>query len=105
MQKNEKYKPLLVEYDIVGPKIAEALNSDPLKNKIAKIYFENSIVPITQLINNKEYEKAVNTYYIMTLNLKNFYSINNISISTEDINNADINNLGHGKYIKKKTTL
>ena len=38
LQKDEKNKQLLIEYDIVGPKIAEALNSDPLKNKIAKIY-------------------------------------------------------------------
>jgi len=105
LQKNEKYKQLLVEYDIIGPKIAEALYNDPLKDKIAKIYFENSIIPITLLINNKEYDKAINLYSKMTLNLKNFYSINNISISVEDINNADIEKSGHGKYIQKKITL
>ena len=56
MQKDEKYKPLLVEYDIVGPKIAEALNNDPLKNTIALNYFNAYIIPIIDLLREKKYE-------------------------------------------------
>lgn len=31
LQKDEKYKSLLVQYDIIGPKIAQYLMLDPLK--------------------------------------------------------------------------
>ena len=105
LQKDEKYKTLLAEYDIVGPAIAEALANDPLKEAIAKIYLNNFIIPITEFINNKENERAVDKYYQMTNNLKTFYGLNNYNVSVEQINNANIEKSGHGKYIQKKITL
>ena len=36
LQKDEKYKKLIVEYDVIGPVIANALNNDPLKEVISK---------------------------------------------------------------------
>lgn len=105
LQKNEKYKSLLVEYDVVGPVIANTLANDPLKETIAKVYLTNFIIPITGFINSKEYDRAVDKYYQMTNNLKTFYGLNNYNVSVEQINNADIENSGHGKYIQKKITL
>lgn len=105
LQKDEKYKRLLVEYDIVGPVIANALANDPLRETIAMVYLTNFIIPITGFINNKENERAVNKYYQMTNNLKTFYGVNNYNVSVEQINNANIEKSGHGKYIQKKITL
>lgn len=105
LQKDEKYKTLLVEYDIVGPVIASALANDPLKETIAKVYLNNFIIPITQFIINKENDRAVDKYYQMTNNLKTFYGLNNYNVSVEQIENADIEKSGHGKYIQKKITL
>lgn len=105
LQKDEKYKNLLVEYDIIGPKISEVLNNDPLKEKVAKMFFERDIIPIVNLINSNEYEKAINAYWMMTTTLKNFYGINNFSISIDLIENADIEKSGHGIYKQKKFTL
>lgn len=105
LQKDEKYKALLVEYDIVGPVIANSLANDPLKEAIAKIYLNNFIIPITEFINNKENDRAVDKYYQMTNNLKTFYGLNNYNVSVEQIDNADIEKSGHGKYIQKKITL
>ena len=105
LQKNEKYKALLVEYDIVGPVIANLLANDPLKEAIAKVYLNNFIIPITGLIKNKENDRAVNKYYQMTNNLKTFYGLNNYNVSVEQVDNADIGKSGHGKYIQKKITL
>lgn len=105
LQKDEKYKALLVEYDIVGPVIATALANDPLKEAIAKVYLNNFIIPITKFINNKENDRAVDKYYQMTNNLKTFYGLNNYNVSVEQIDNADIEKSGHGKYIQKKITL
>ena len=105
LQKNEQHKSLLVEYDIIGPKIAEALSNDPLKEEIAKIYFNRAIIPIINLINNKNYGSAINIYKTMTIDLKNFYKLDGQNISIEKINDADIEKSGHGKYIQKKITL
>lgn len=105
LQKDEKYKQLLVEYDIVGPVIANALANDPLRETIAKLYLNNFIIPTVTFINNKEYDRAVDKYYQMTNNLKTFYGLNNYNVSVEQIENADIEKSGHGKYIQKKITL
>jgi len=105
LQKDEKYKKILIEYDIIGPKIAEALYNDPLKEKIATIYFNKYIVSIFYFIINKNNEEAINLYIEMTNNLKNLYGLNNYNLTIEKINNADIEKSGHGKYIQKKITL
>jgi formate dehydrogenase assembly factor FdhD len=36
---------------------------------------------------------------------KTFYGLNNYNVSVEQIDNADIEKSGHGKYIQKKITL
>jgi len=105
LQKDEQYKPILVEYDIIGPKIATVLNNDPLKENIAKIYFQNCIIPIIDFINEKRYETAITLYINMTNNLKAFYGIGDQNITIDEIDNADIGKSGHGKYIQKKITL
>lgn len=105
LQKDEKYKYLLVEYDIVGPKISQYLNMDPLKEKIAQNYFQKYIIPITNLINEKQDDMAINLYMYMTNSLSFLYNLNSITLSIEEINNADIKQSGHGIYKAKKITL
>lgn len=102
LQKDEKYKPILVEYDIIGPKIAKSLSIDPLKYQIAANAFYKYIKPIIKLIKEKNYDQAILMYMEMTNNLKSFYNIDT-SISIDEINNADINLSGHGVYTKKIT--
>lgn len=102
LQKNTMYKALLVEYDIVGPKIAEALNNDPLKEMIAKKHFNFYIVAITNLIKSNQYDMAISLYAHMTNSLRDLYSLNNISPTTLEVENADIKNSGHGIYKTKK---
>jgi len=41
----------------------------------------------------------------MTTKLNNFYGINNFNITIDEINNANIEKSGHGKYVQKKITL
>ena len=75
LQKDEKYKPLLVEYDIIGPKIASCIASDPLKNILAPKYFTQYIKPIINLINNNKFDTAICLYKIMTNSLIDFYRL------------------------------
>lgn len=104
LQNDEKYKPLLVEYDIVGPKIAEALNNDPLKHTIALKYFNTYIIPVIDLLRQNKNDAAIQLYINMTNSLKNFYGLGNIGITTLEIENADIKESGHGIYKQKKIT-
>lgn len=105
LQKDEKYKPILVQYDIIGPRIASYLNMDPLKEKIAQNYFNNYIINIVNFINEKHYDAAISFYISMTNALSYLYSLNSITISEEEINNCNINEAGHGIYKTKKITL
>lgn len=105
LQKDEKYKSLLVEYDIIGPKIAKELEEDVIGEKIAIACFEKYIKPITTLITNEENESAINLYVDMTTTLKRIYNLDGFNISTLEIDNADIEKSGHGKYIQKKIAL
>lgn len=104
LQKNDKYKNILVEYDIIGPKIANALNNDPQKETIAKKYFDAYIPAIIYNINNEKYDNAVFFYKTMTNLLKSFYGFGTSNITTLEIENANIKESGHGIYKIKKIT-
>lgn len=103
LQKDEKYKNLLVEYDIVGPIIANNLNNDPLKYQIAATNFFKYIKPICTLIKENNVDAVINLYTDMVNRLKSIYNINT-TISVDMIDNADIMNSGHGVYKAKKIT-
>ena len=103
LQKDEKYKQILVEYDLVGPMIANNLNNDPLRYQIAANMFFKYIKPITKLIKENKNQEAIISYTEMTNNLKSFYNINK-TINVNYINNADIKESGHGVYRVKKIT-
>lgn len=45
---------------------------------------------------------AINFYVYMTNSLSYLYNLNYITLSIEDINNADIKESGHGIYKTKK---
>ena len=104
LQQSEKYKELLVEYDIIGPIIAENLSKDPHKYQISANGFFKYIKPITKFIKENKNEQAINAYTEMTEKLKSFYNINT-TIDIDTINNADIKESGHGIYKTKKITL
>ena len=101
LQKNTNYKSLLVQYDVIGPIIANNLINDSMKYKISANSFSNYIMPITKLIKKNENEKAINLYVDMTNKLIKLYNINNI-VTEDIINNANIKESGHGIYKVKK---
>ena len=102
LQKDKKYKKLLVEYDIIGPLVARNLNNDPLNKQISATIFYSYIKPITKLIKNKNENEAVNLYKEMTNKLKLFYNINT-TLDIDIVNKADISISGHGYYKQKIT--
>lgn len=75
LRKTPECIPLLVEYDVFGPDIARALESDPDKVIIAGGLMQNSLIPVCQCIQEKDYDKAISIYKEMVTSLKLKYSI------------------------------
>lgn len=105
LQKDIRYKSLLVEYDIIGPKIAKALENDPMKISIARAMFSKYIEKIIIFINIGKLNDAITNYIEMTNSLKYLYKLENENITQLKIENADINKSGHGKYKVKEFTI
>lgn len=96
LQKDEKYAPVLFEYDSVGPVIAKKLAEED-KDIVSGIYI-SFLEPIANLIKAKNTEQAVEKYELMTNSLKEYYAID----CTEDISKEyDYTVGGHG--VKKLT--
>lgn len=97
LSKNDKYKGLLVEYDIIGPNICYYLLADRQNKLIAAKMFFNYIKPVVSLINDKMYVDAINRYKMMIETLKCLYGIE-ANITEYEIANSDISKSGHGIY-------
>ena len=92
LQKDEKYKGILYEYDTVGPKIAEKLRDEDIE-VINKIH-DTQLKPIVGLIKLHQYDNVINRYVKMTKNLEEAYGISYDEVVPEDY---DYTNGGHGK--------
>ena len=99
MQKNNNYAQLLYQYDTVGPKIAGCLeaqfknNSEEPDEMIVGL-FNFYIQPTVWLIENKQYDAAVNRYTELTTSLMEYYGIRELP---EIDPNYDYTQGGHGK--------
>ena len=100
LQKNNEYKLLLAEYDIVGPIICKNIINDENNKLIAAKMFFNYIKPVVSLIDDKMYKDAVVRYCMMVNALKRIYGIVE-NVSVEQLENCDVTKSGHGYYVKK----
>lgn len=97
LQKDEKYKDILYEYDTVGPQIAEKLKSED--KKVVKEIYSSCLVPVVELIKEKRNSEAIDKYKNMTQMLALYYDID---ISKEVDKDYDYTTGGHGKINTKK---
>lgn len=110
LQKNDKYSNVLKMYDSIGPKICCKINHDEKKMENAEELY-SKLERFVELINNSEYEKAANSYVIMTLKLVSKYGMQkeyrNIRDNNFGYNAGEFNPLtsGHGKKITKTLDL
>ena len=74
MQKDERYYDLLKMYDTIGPVIGGHIYTD---REIAKDLYDNVLTDVSNLIENKNYELAIKTYYYMVMYLVNYYEKDN----------------------------
>lgn len=98
MIKDDKYKTLLAEYDIVGIIIANEIKKDPINHILSSAIYENFIKVVSKYIEKKEYLNAIKIYTQMVKGLIKYYNITR-EVSSEEIQSLDIKKLGHGKII------
>lgn len=101
LQQNISYLPILMEYDVIGPQIAQAIEEDYKKDKdqtLSREMYKNYLLKTKELILEKNYQKAINKYQEMTNILKKYYGI---TTKEQLIENYDQKLGGHGKvYLK-----
>ena len=73
MSKSSKYKELLEEYDLLGPKLVMCIEADSKKQALAMQMKSMYILPVYESLKRKDYEKAVAEYKEMVLYLKKHY--------------------------------
>ena len=97
----EENMKLLAIYDIIGPQIAENLSHNSQRKMIAKSYFQTYIINAVEAILENRDQAAINIYTEMTNRLAYMFNIdyNNLTI---DLNNVDMNTLGHGRTKVRK---
>lgn len=109
LQKSEKYYDTLKEYDVIGPVIANKILQDKERKKLAVGIYQNALKPIHQSIQQKDYDKAVEKYYVMTLMLIQYYHLKHSynKIKEENYHYEDFvpNLAGHGRKKVKKNNI
>ncbi len=101
LQKDSKYLPLLMEYDSIGPIIANCIQHEYQETKETEMwvnFYNFYLSPITNLVMEDKKEEAISRYTEMVNTLKEYYGIIDLQ---ETIPNYDISQGGHGK-IKNK---
>ena len=108
LQNNSDYYDILKEYDSVGPVIAFKIQTDNDKKRIADALY-NFLVMITKLIEEGNYDEAVEQYKLMTLLLINYYGLkhdyNKEVDSGYHYQDFDAKKAGHGYKPKERKKL
>ena len=99
LKNDRKYWSVLITYDLIGPVIAANLWQDNNKVEIAETLLNNYISKVTNAIEAKNYNKAIEIYTGMTEILIEKYGItyNPEIISLEQDKITDPKTLGHGR--------
>lgn len=99
MQKDPKYLKLLLEYDVIGPKIADSIRDEYKKTQDKEMwiqFYNFYLAPTSNLIADNKYEDAITRYMEMISSLKEYFCFENIDLE-QIANNYDMQNGGHGK--------
>lgn len=99
LSKNDFGIEILIQYDMVGPKIVKSLINDNGKFNISYTLFNNYIKQAVASILSNDYNKAICIYTDMTNKLMKYYDID---YSKDNSNNFDLKDIGKGHGLVKK---
>jgi len=102
LQKNSKYYDILKAYDIIGPIISNKIANDNDKEIMSNYLYNTFLIPISNFLEDRNDEKAIESYKIMTLSLINYYGIKKIYNNMNyNITNFNPKTAGQGKILCK----
>ena len=99
MKKNSSYIPLLIIYDVIGPKISSKLALDEYGRDVAQVYFDKYITKSVEAIDSERYQEAIDIYIDMTDTLAQRYNIN-MAYIRPNMENINMKHLGHARVRK-----
>ena len=82
LMKDEKYQNLLLEYDVVGPVLADAIRKSRKPKEISRFLFDTYIEPTKNCIQMGKFELAVFIYTYMVEELKKFCGIKTVAFDS-----------------------
>ena len=77
LRKNEKYYNTLKEYDVIGPMLSDCLMNDKNKEEMAFCFYQSTVLPVNEFINQGNYDAAVLLYTMSTKALIEYYGLMN----------------------------
>lgn len=83
MEKDPKYEATLREYDIIGPQISKCLETESIG--VINTIYSNYLVPVTELIKDKEEDLAVYKYKGLLSVLKAHYKISSKKTTSKQL--------------------
>ncbi len=83
MKKEEKYLPLLYEYDVVGPLIADSIRDSLKPYDLSKFLYEVYIINVEQAVKEEKYDLALIIYSYMVGKLKEVFGLQNVDYNKE----------------------
>lgn len=97
LQKDLDYKELLVQYDIIGPKLSKSIAEDPNRQMIANNLYKNILSRVIRYLEQGNTEEAIKLYKGMTYGLQVCYGYAEEKIAPAFIQVSDIKESGYGK--------
>lgn len=76
---------LLIDYNTMGPIIAERMETDPCKENVAKNILENFMIPAAAYCKTGNYEEAINIYSNMVNILASIYHATMYELKKEEL--------------------
>lgn len=101
MQKDNKYLPLLLEYDVIGPKIASSIKEEYEKTNDKEmwiLFYNFYLLPTANFVNEKKTEEAITRYTEMVVALKEYFGLQEMNLD-KFIEDYNMTTGGHGKMI------
>ena len=86
MKTNEEYKPLLEDYDVIGPILSDKMYDDENCKDVAKTMLKFYIKPAIEAINDNNTKVAIKIYEDMTLDLMDHYEVDKSILKSKNYN-------------------
>jgi hypothetical protein len=83
LQKNSDTMTVVKQYDKVGPQLATEMLTENNQELCAQLY-ESYLVPVTNLINQKQTREAINLYKNMVVSLQDYYGLREENENTKE---------------------